>query len=66
MPHPMLKKAFRHPRRITITVSRLTYEMLQDRSDDEGRSLSNLASFLLELALSPGEPWASHPDRTSP
>ncbi len=43
---------FRSPRRITITLALHTYEQLQQRCDREGRSLSNLAAFLLELALS--------------
>jgi hypothetical protein len=48
-------KSQRHPRRITITVSQRLLECLQLRSDEEGRSLSNLSSFLLELALKPGD-----------
>lgn len=43
--------AHRQPVRITITVSCSTYDQLQQRSDREGRSLSNLASHLLECAL---------------
>lgn len=39
----------RSPRRITITVSWSLYELLINRSDHEGRSLSNLAAHLLEL-----------------
>ena len=42
---------FRSPRRITITLAMHTYEQLQQRCDCEGRSLSNLAAFLLEMAL---------------
>ncbi len=42
---------FRSPRRITITLAMHTYEQLQQRCDCEGRSLSNLAAFLLEVAL---------------
>jgi len=42
---------FRSPRRITITLALHTYEQLQQRCDREGRSLSNLAAFLLEMAL---------------
>lgn len=41
---------FRAPRRITITVSWSLYEALVHRSNCEGRSLSNLAAFLLESA----------------
>lgn len=43
--------AFRSPRRISITIPHHAYCALQERSDDEGRSLSNLASYLLESAL---------------
>lgn len=39
------------PRRITITIPHGTYRDLQERSDREGRSLSNLSAFLLEVAL---------------
>jgi hypothetical protein len=44
--------AFKSPRRITITLPFKTYEDLIRRSDEDGRSLSNLAAFLLETALS--------------
>jgi hypothetical protein len=42
------KSRFRAPTRITITLPYSTYQRLIDRSDQEGRSLSNLAAFLLE------------------
>ena len=38
----------RHPMRITFTVSHALYDYLGQRSQEEGRSLSNLAAFLLE------------------
>jgi hypothetical protein len=41
----------RAPRRISITLPMQPYEQLQKRSDWEGRSLSNLAAYLLEKAL---------------
>lgn len=41
----------RKPRRMTITLSDKTFRQLQDRSDSEGRSMSNLSAFLLEQAL---------------
>lgn len=44
---------FRSPRRITVTLALNTYEQLQQRCDQEGRSLSNLAAFLLETSLQP-------------
>lgn len=40
--------AFKKPQRISITLPYATYEQLVQRSDQEGRSLSNLAAFLLE------------------
>lgn len=43
--------AFQAPRRITITVPYAAYTQLMQRSDYEGRSLSNLAAFLLEQAI---------------
>jgi len=42
---------FRRPRRIIITVPHHAFSALQQRSDPEGRSLSNLAAYLLEIAL---------------
>jgi hypothetical protein len=42
---------FRSPRRISITVPHHAFSALQQRSDVEGRSLSNLAAYLLEIAL---------------
>lgn len=61
MPQPPLSRsaAFRHSRRITITLPNQAFLCLLERSDDEGRSLSNLAAFLLENALAgvgPGHP----------
>ncbi len=43
--------AFRKPVRITITVSHHTYQALTERCDQEGRSLSNLAAYMLENSL---------------
>ena len=39
------------PQRITITVSAMTLKKLLMRSVVEGRSVSNLAAFLLEQSL---------------
>lgn len=44
---------FRKPRRISITVPHHTFCVMQELSDLEGRSLSNLAAYLLELSLTP-------------
>jgi hypothetical protein len=43
--------AFRKPVRITITVSHHTHLALTERCDQEGRSLSNLAAYMLENSL---------------
>jgi len=48
-----LKPAFRSPKRVTITMPNATFEQLQSRAEGEGRSLSNLAAFLLESSLQP-------------
>ena len=42
----------RQPRRITITVSDHVFRQLVQISSEQGRSLSNLAAFLLEQSLS--------------
>ena len=46
-----MQVSFRKPVRITITVPHSTHLALADRSDEEGRSLSNLAAYILENAL---------------
>jgi len=48
----MTRHPFRKPSRISITVPAHIYHYLVERSNHEGRSISNLASFLLEAALS--------------
>jgi hypothetical protein len=42
--------AFRRPQRISITVPWQLHQSLLQRCDSEGRSLSNLAAWLLERA----------------
>jgi hypothetical protein len=42
---------FRKPRRITVTVPDQIYRTLLERSTREGRSISNLAAYLLERAV---------------
>jgi len=42
----------RSPRRVTITVPYALYSELLARSDQQGRSLSNLTAFLIEAAIS--------------
>ena len=51
-----------HPVRITITVRHALYDYLGQRSQEEGRSLSNLAAFLLEDTVEE----ASLRNRTTP
>lgn len=41
----------RKPQRLTITVSYLVADHLIRQSSDQGRSISNLAAYLLERAL---------------
>ena len=48
--------AFRRPQRLTITVSWGLYEMLMKHSEEQGRSLSNLACYWLERQA---EDWRS-------
>ncbi|MFM8259976.1 MAG: ribbon-helix-helix domain-containing protein [Vulcanococcus sp.] len=42
---------FRSSKRLSITVAQSTLEALAQRSSEEGRSLSNLAAYLLESSL---------------
>ena len=51
----------RKPRRITISLPEAVYGKLIARSSREGRSVSNLASYLLEETLS----RLLHPDDSS-
>ncbi len=48
---PVRNKALRKPVRVTITVCYSTYAELEQRSTEEGRSISNLAAYLLESSL---------------
>ncbi|MCT0211888.1 MAG: hypothetical protein DCF18_09260 [Cyanobium sp.] len=41
----------RQPHRISITISYLVFQTLLNRSEEEGRSMSNLCAFLLEEVL---------------
>ena len=43
----------RSPKRLTITIPFTVFSALEQRSVEEGRSLSNLAAFLLEHSLHP-------------
>lgn len=46
-----LRPMQRTPQRVSITLSWHLHQRLMERSDFEGRSLSNLAAHLLELAM---------------
>ncbi|MFZ0406907.1 MAG: hypothetical protein WAM11_02175 [Cyanobium sp.] len=46
-----LRMLQRQPRRITITLSYHVHEALLSRSEEEGRSVSNLCAYLLEDSL---------------
>jgi hypothetical protein len=45
--HPGLRK----PRRLSVTVPSEVLERLTRQADEQGRSTSNLAAYLLELSL---------------
>lgn len=45
------RNAVRKPQRITVTIPQAVYEGLGELSFREGRSMSNLASFILERAI---------------
>ncbi len=47
----MASQKFRSPVRVSVTLPWITYERLVNESQNEGRSISNLASFLIESAL---------------
>lgn len=52
---------FRRPVRVTITIPYNAYQALVERSNIQGRSLSNLAAYLLESSL----PSPESRDRTA-
>ena len=49
---PRFELMQRSPMRLSVTVPHRLYQMLQERSDLEGRSMSNLAAYMLEQGLS--------------
>ena len=49
-----IARAQRRPVRISATISGAVYERLQERATVEGRSLSNLAAYLLEAGIADG------------
>lgn len=46
----------RRPRRLTITLNAHIHEALRSRSRQEGRSVSNLCAYLLEVSVSRPSP----------
>lgn len=56
-----LAPVFRCSRRISITLPHHVACTLQKRCDDEGRSLSNLAAYLLESSISHGATIGAQP-----
>lgn len=51
MGHSAIDAHFRAPKRLSVTLPHATYKQLVQISDWEGRSISNLAAFLLENAM---------------
>jgi hypothetical protein len=51
LPDSDLNQDLKRPKRITITVNHSLHTKLVERSSSEGRSISNLASYLLEREL---------------
>jgi macrodomain Ter protein organizer (MatP/YcbG family) len=43
----------RTPKRISVTLAFNTWKHLVDKSDYDGRSISNLAAYLIETGLDP-------------
>jgi hypothetical protein len=52
-----IARAQRRPLRISATISGAVYERLQERATVEGRSLSNLAAYLLEMGVTSERGW---------
>ena len=50
--HSAMSAIFKTPKRISITIPNEIHRLLLERSDLEGRSLSNLAAYLLESSIS--------------
>ncbi len=50
--HSAMNAIFKTPKRISITIPNEIHRLLLERSDLEGRSLSNLAAYLLESSIS--------------
>ena len=57
----MTAHAFRSLKRVSITIPHCTHQRLLEISDQQGRSLSNLAAYLLESALAEDQAPQSQP-----
>ena len=60
-----LKLNTRKPQRITITVPWSLYQSLLDTSDEQGRSLSNIAAYWLERMAEESLVRGAEPQRRS-
>jgi hypothetical protein len=47
----IVRRKFRSPKRLTITVPYILHEQLVKKAQKDGRSVSNLCALLLELAF---------------
>jgi len=54
---------FLRPVRVTITIPYNAYQALIERSNHQGRSLSNLAAYLIETSLQALHPNQHHQSR---
>ncbi len=55
---------FLRPVRVTITIPYNAYQSLIERSNQQGRSLSNLAAYLLETSLQAFHPNENYQSRS--
>jgi hypothetical protein len=55
---------FLRPVRVTITIPYNAYQSLIERSNQQGRSLSNLAAYLLETSLQAFPPHEHQQNRS--
>lgn len=54
-PRKPLDLAIRRPRKISVTIPQAVYETLRQQSERQGRSLSSLASYWLQVQASRGD-----------
>ncbi len=53
-----IMRAKRSPKRITITVSGISFERIHELAQIQGRSASNFACYLIETSLASYQPRA--------